>query len=495
MAGVFISYRRDDSAGWAGRLATDLLKRFGAKAVFQDIGAIGAGEDFVTAIERALGSCPAVLVLIGPDWSTIKDKGGSRRLDDPSDTVRLELAKALQREGVLVIPVLLGGASMPEAGDLPDELEPLARRNALELSDKRWNYDLERLAETLEKTAGLKPVAKPDSTRGTPPRATRLFAVLGVVGVVSVAVLGYFWLDQPDRTNIFEVFSIDRPANDEELPLGKSQTWMLEGKLRVVKGLSGSGGTPTIDVEVFRLPDRQSVSQSGKVRISTERSLWRFESARFSGEGTYEVLATVSLGGRSDWRSVIIKCIQKETAFQRAIEKDRAIRGVTTLGAVTLNSEQLADLKRELHGLQSEFFQLFPDDLEGAEANVTRTLDLLDPVLPAHPNDQYLQNVRAYTFKNYAMVMRNRGREKEFDRAVREAERMFETIREQNPDDPGAWNGLGSVALLQGDPGRALVYIDRALELKPDYQAAKHDRAIAVRMLKQREGIGANRTP
>ena len=89
MAGVFISYRRDDSAGWAGRLATDLEDRFGPDAVFQDIEAIGAGEDFVRAIDRALESCSAALVLIGPDWASIKGKNGARRLDDPADTFRL----------------------------------------------------------------------------------------------------------------------------------------------------------------------------------------------------------------------------------------------------------------------------------------------------------------------------------------------------------------------------------------------------------------------
>ena len=148
MAVVFISYRRDDSAGWAGRLATDLIERFGSEAVFQDIDAIEAGEDFVAAIERALGSCSAVLVLIGPDWSIIKGKGGGRRLDNPADTVRLEVAKSLHQEGLRVIPVLVGGAKMPDEDELPAELKPLAHRNALELSDKRWNYDLEKLAES-----------------------------------------------------------------------------------------------------------------------------------------------------------------------------------------------------------------------------------------------------------------------------------------------------------------------------------------------------------
>ena len=232
------------------------------------------------------------------------------------------------------------------------------------------------------------------------------------------------------------------------------------------------------------------------MRISTERGIWRFESAQFSGEGSYEILATISIGDRSDWRSVTVKCIPKEIAYQRAIERDRKIRGTSAVDAVKLGSAQLSVLKGELIKLQQEFFVLLrAGDLDGAEANVTKTLDLLDPVLPKYPNDWQLQNVRAYTFKNLAMVMRNRGNVKEFHRALAEAERMFEIIREQKPDDPGAWNGLGSVAILQGDPESALVYIDRALDLYPDYKAAKHDREIAVRMLKQKKKNQADRKP
>ena len=91
--------------------------------------------------------------------------------------------------------------------------------------------------------------------------------------------------------------------------------------------------------------------------------------------------------------------------------------------------------------------------------------------------------------------MRNRGNVKEFQRALAEAEKMFEIIREQKPDDPGAWNGLGSVAILKGDPESAIMYIDRALELNPNYEAARHDREIAVRMLEHKKKSQANRKP
>ena len=411
--------------------------------------------------------------------------------------MRLEIAKALQREGVFVIPVLLGGARMPEATDLPNELESLARRNALELSDKRWDYDIDQLVESLVMTAGLTPVAKPSSPAGTRTRTMRLFATLGVILAVLIATLGYFIHVRTSPKNAFEVFSIDNPANSQEIPLGENQTRIVEGTLRVADGLRAESGTPNIEVEVFRLPEGDPVvPQPGKIRFSTEQGHWRFETARFSGEGRYEVLATVSLEGRTDFQKVIVKCIPKETAFQQAIEKDREIRGASALAIVQLNTNQLSELKRKLNKLQSEFFVLLrAGDLDGAEANVTRTLDLLDPVLPSHPNDWYLQNVRAYTFKNYALVMRKRGNVKESHRALAEAERMFEAIREQKPDDAGAWNGLGSVAMLKGDPERAMVYIDRALELNPNYKEAKHDRALAKKILKQKEKDSANRRP
>jgi hypothetical protein len=136
--GVFISYRRDDCAGHAGRLYDRLAEHFGEERVFMDIDAIDPGVDFGERIEEAVASCDLFIALIGDDWLDIKDPSGRRRLDDPDDFVRLELAAGLARSGLRVIPVLVEGASMPASGDLPDDLKPLARRNAFELSDARW---------------------------------------------------------------------------------------------------------------------------------------------------------------------------------------------------------------------------------------------------------------------------------------------------------------------------------------------------------------------
>jgi len=146
---LFLSYRREDSAGHAGRLADHLLDRFSSGSVFMDVESIGAGADFTTEIESAIGQADAVLVLIGPGWLEARTASGSRRLNEPEDFVRREIEVALASE-VWVIPVLVGGASMPAETELPESIAPLARRNALELLDRRWREDVDALVDVLE---------------------------------------------------------------------------------------------------------------------------------------------------------------------------------------------------------------------------------------------------------------------------------------------------------------------------------------------------------
>lgn len=149
MDGIFISYRRDDSAGYAGRLYDRLIPHFGAHRVFMDVEGIELGTDFVAAIEEAVGSCRVLIVIIGDEWLKTADAMGRRRLDDPHDFIRLETTAALKR-GIRVVPVLVGGALMPRADDLPDELKPLARRQAIEISHKQWDATTAELIRALE---------------------------------------------------------------------------------------------------------------------------------------------------------------------------------------------------------------------------------------------------------------------------------------------------------------------------------------------------------
>jgi hypothetical protein len=151
MPGVFLSYRRDDSAGYAGRLREALEERLGQGRVFRDVDTLEPGQDFVHAIDQRVGECRVFLALIGQDWLHATDKAGRRRLDRADDYVRREIASALNRSGVVVIPVLTEGVEMPAADQLPEELRPLARRHAISLRDESWQADVDRLAAVLEK--------------------------------------------------------------------------------------------------------------------------------------------------------------------------------------------------------------------------------------------------------------------------------------------------------------------------------------------------------
>ena len=153
-AKLFINYRRDDTAPYAGRLYDRLSLRFGEDQVFIDIDQIEPGEDFVEVINRKVGTCDIAIVAIGPNWLHATDASGKRRLDDEEDFVRMEIVAALQRK-IRVIPVLVGGARMPGRHDLPEALAPLSRRNAIELSETRFHADVNRLIEAIEKSVAV----------------------------------------------------------------------------------------------------------------------------------------------------------------------------------------------------------------------------------------------------------------------------------------------------------------------------------------------------
>ena len=146
---VFISYRRSESGGHAGRLYDAMAARFGERNVFMDV-ALQPGVDFVERITAAVSACHVLLVVMGPDWARAAPGAARPRIGDPDDFVRLEVATALRRNDVTVIPVLVEEAEMPEPDELPEDLRALTRRNALELSDLRWRSDVARLLGVME---------------------------------------------------------------------------------------------------------------------------------------------------------------------------------------------------------------------------------------------------------------------------------------------------------------------------------------------------------
>jgi TIR domain-containing protein len=175
VATIFLSYRREDSAGHAGRLCESLERRLGKHQVFRDVDTIRAGEDFVDAIQARLHDCQAMLVLIGREWLDAADAFRHRRIDQENDYLRLEIATGLALPGVLVVPVLVEGMAMPLAEDLPETIRALGRRQAVSLRDETWDADVDRLVAAV--------------TGSSPARATRAKAAALVVAVLAIAVL------------------------------------------------------------------------------------------------------------------------------------------------------------------------------------------------------------------------------------------------------------------------------------------------------------------
>ncbi|MGA7789838.1 MAG: toll/interleukin-1 receptor domain-containing protein, partial [Xanthobacteraceae bacterium] len=151
MAGkIFINYRRGDDPGNTGRLFDRLQDAFTPDQLFIDVDSIEPGLDFVRVLNERVAECDVVLAVIGKGWVDARDPAGNRRLDDPDDFVRIEIASALN-QGKRVIPVLVGEAQMPRPEDLPDAIKPLARRNAVRLTHERFRADMQGLVKALQR--------------------------------------------------------------------------------------------------------------------------------------------------------------------------------------------------------------------------------------------------------------------------------------------------------------------------------------------------------
>lgn len=181
---IFISYRRDDSAGYSGRLADRLAQTFGDQQIFRDFEDINPGQNFAESIQAGLSGAVVCMVVIGPRWLQAVDHTGRRRLDNAEDFVRLEIETVLQRD-IHIIPILVNGAKMPRKADLPASLSALIYRQAFELSDSRWEQDIGKLI------GHIKNYVKPVDRRRSRQR-TAAYAIGALVLAAGTAI----WLNR-----------------------------------------------------------------------------------------------------------------------------------------------------------------------------------------------------------------------------------------------------------------------------------------------------------
>lgn len=228
MGSVFISYRREDSEGQARALFQDLVARLGRDSVFMDVDSIGLGRDFREVLQERLATCDLMLALIGRDWLDGKDKSGRRRLDNAGDYVRLEIAAALKRN-IPVTPLLLHGAQMPSAEQLPADLADLAYRNGFELSHNRWDSDVQELCKRLglvprDDSASRQKTASPTAIQPTPKQAWLPIAATAAV-TLALAVGGFWYYENKAREKLradkstAQLESVTEPQGKAKPPL------------------------------------------------------------------------------------------------------------------------------------------------------------------------------------------------------------------------------------------------------------------------------------
>jgi|CXWL01.1.fsa_nt_gi formylglycine-generating enzyme required for sulfatase activity len=241
MSKIFINYRRKDSAPYAGRLYDRLAVHFGHDHVFMDIDQIELGEVFDQVIQEKLAAVQVAVVLIGEHWLDIADANGQRRLDHPDDWVRLEIAALLERN-IRVIPVLVGGATMPKSTQLPECLVPLTRRQAIEITDHRFHTDADKLIKALEKIMGV-PTPSLPPVRPDPPKIpyAAIFAAVAII-LAAFALFHYSpWITQDTDTQISQPVAPEpeewvakqstvEPPSETRLPFEPKMVSILPGK-------------------------------------------------------------------------------------------------------------------------------------------------------------------------------------------------------------------------------------------------------------------------
>lgn len=209
MAKIFLSYRRSDSQ-YATRSISDRLQQsLGRDALFQDVKSVSLGEDFEKRVNNILESCEVMLVIMGDEWLAVEEEGGGRRLDNPDDLVRREVAEALANEGTVVIPVLTGDAEMPKPDELPDDLKALSTRNAAVVrADASFESQMDALVEEIHRhVPELRPVVR--------------YGKFGLMGIAAVAVVGialaiYFNVRAPDDLSGITWSGKHNPVRDME---------------------------------------------------------------------------------------------------------------------------------------------------------------------------------------------------------------------------------------------------------------------------------------
>jgi len=245
---IFINYRRGDDAGNTGRVCDRLRESFGSQQLFLDVDNIAPGLDYTQVLNQRVSECDVMLSIIGKGWIDARDASGMRRLDKPDDPVRLEIASALS-QNKRVIPILVGGAQMPEGGELPEAIKALATRNAVRLTHERFGPEIQGLIKSLRKVFDETDATSRRQIHRKVPNKWPTTILVSALSLALVVAAALFWMPSPS-SDVQKPFTPTpfrgegisfNPENDKYLVLVFYRPDRLEDAQRIVGALKQAG--------------------------------------------------------------------------------------------------------------------------------------------------------------------------------------------------------------------------------------------------------------
>jgi len=438
--GIFISYRRADTEGQAGRLFEGLRRRFGEDRVFMDVTDIDAGKDFRLEIERAVGTSDVLLAVIGKEWLQSRKPTGERRLDDPEDLVRLEIAAGLRRN-IVVIPVLVEGTGMPGRRDLPDELQPLADRNAVEIRHSYWNDDEAALIRQLARLVSRQRY-----------RAPLLMALTASVLILAAwAGWKYHTLLPPGTVTVL-VADFDGPdpknygVTDKVIEKLRKATNKWE-KVRIA-----SLGRAITEAEGSALARAEGKKRRAAVVIW---GWYRPTAAKVNLSANFELLDAPQY-------MPVLGSLSRSSAENPTVAELDWINNATELESFVLQttlSDELAYLTVFTMGM----IRYTENDWDGAIEHFSDAL-----ALTAEQASKLLGHNVIYYKRGFSYAARG-----DLDLAIADHTRAIEL----DPGKTNNWIGRGVARLRKRDLDGALADFDQAIQLEPDNALAYNNRA------------------
>ncbi|MFZ1207967.1 MAG: tetratricopeptide repeat protein, partial [Pseudolabrys sp.] len=429
MGTIFINYRREDSISTAGRLYDRLSQTFGRKNIFMDVDHIPAGVDFVVHLNSQVAACNMILVVIGPHWLEAKDENGGRRLDNPDDFVAIEIATALSRN-IRVIPILVDGAHMPKAGELPDSLKALARRQAVEVRQLHFGRDAEALVERVtEALGGEFGWQRPWRLRAVVGAAAAVLLLLGGVGLFSINFSEWSpWAETQQEVKTEE----ERQAKTAAEAQVKYNTAGAEQRrIAATKAEDEKKATA-------------AVAEAEQQRIAATKAEDEKKAKAAAAEAEQQRTAATKAEDEKKAKAAAAEAEQQRLASLKAEEDRKRAEAEARTRYITLVSQSNTDINA---------------------GNYDRAIATLSEAMRLNPNDEGLASFKrgiAYGSKG------------DYDRAISD---FSEAVR-LDPKSVLAFRNRGLAYDKKGDYDRAIADFTEAIRLDPKYALAFYSRGL-----------------